>query len=86
MLAISDQFRALSQDASMWISENPCPVTDLAVSFTTLVQSYGTAADSLAAEAKTPNRADWPAIDREFAGLHDALAEALSTMSEQAGQ
>jgi hypothetical protein len=83
--AISDQFRALSQDASMWISENPCSVTDLAVSFTTLVQSYGTAADSLEAEA---NGADWPAINREFAGLHDVLegAETLSPMSDQAGR
>jgi len=64
----------------------PMPLTRLAGLFTRLVLSYGTAADSLTAEAKNPNGADWPAIDGEFAGLHDALAETLSTMSEQAGQ
>jgi hypothetical protein len=85
VLAISDQFRALSQDAAIWISENPCPASDLAILFTMLVRSYGTAADSLAAEAKNPNGADWSAIDREFAGLHNALPETLSTMRASGG-
>jgi hypothetical protein len=84
VLSVSDQFRAVAHEATSWISTYPCPIADLNVVFARTVRSCSELAAALDGEAKNSRGIDWPVFDREVAGIHLALADTLTKMSDLA--
>jgi hypothetical protein len=85
ILSASDQLRAASTEAVLWIPEHRCPFSGLDTMLTRLACAYGNVASLMSAEAKQPGGPNLRMLDRELNNLIGMLAVTWAVIREQSG-
>jgi hypothetical protein len=75
LVSISDQLRAVAQQVTEWVPENPCPIPDIDGRLIRLARSCVSTAELLLAESKKSATPEWATIDLEIAGLGRGITD-----------